>query len=86
MFIIELFVWIVKFIFMSIAHIITFPFLLFSGASADAKMQGFKELLISAGILLGAYLVFTGSTWLGLGLIVGIMIFGALVIKDDGTF
>lgn len=71
---------------MSIAHIITFPLLLFSAASSEAKLQGFKELLMSLGIIAGAYLVIIGKMWLGIALIVGIMIFGALVIKDDGTF
>ncbi len=86
MIIIELLFWIIKFVFMSIFHAISFPFLLFSNASSEEKVQGFKELLLSFGILLGVYLIYIGNNWLGLGLIVGIMVFGASVIKDDGTF
>jgi hypothetical protein len=85
MIVIELMVWILKFVFMSISHFITFPFLLFSAASFEQKLQGFKELLLSLGILLGVYLVLIGKIWLGIGLILGLMIFAALVIKDDGT-
>ncbi len=86
MFIIELFLWIVKFVFVSVFQLISFPFLLFSSASAAEKTQAFKESLVSAGVLLGAYLVYSGSTGLGIGLIVGIMVFGALIVKDDGSF
>jgi hypothetical protein len=86
MFIIELLIWVVKFVFLSVFQLISFPFILFSAVSTEEKVQAFKESLMSAGILLGAYLIYVGSTWLGLGLIIGIMTFGALVIKDDGTF
>ncbi len=85
MFIIEMVGWIIKFVFVSVYHLVSLPFVLISGKSWDYKRQYLISSLLSAPILFGAYLMFDDHIVLGVLLILGAMILGAVLVKEDGT-
>ena len=86
MFIIEMIIWIFKFTITGVFQLIQTPFILFSSAPTEKKIQSIKQGLFTIPILIGVWLIFTDNIILGLILTVGAMVLGAMLIKDDGTF
>jgi hypothetical protein len=85
MIILELIVWMVKFIWISIVEVLKTPFILLSGAPREEKVIAVKQALFSVPILGGAYLMAVGHLLGGACLTLGTMVLGTLLIKDDGT-
>jgi len=80
-----MFVWVIKFIFLSVYQLITLPFGLFTNKPWAHKRQDLLSALISVPIIIGTYLSFSGSIIFGVLLILGAMTLGAVLVKDDGT-
>ncbi|MBX2843466.1 MAG: hypothetical protein KTR26_16970 [Flammeovirgaceae bacterium] len=85
MVIIELFFWIIKFIFTAIIGPFHSIYILLTDKSPRAKKQALSGLVFSIIILFGTFHLIKGNIFTGLSIILGTMVFGAFFTDKNGN-
>lgn len=73
-----------KFIIASVIVLVQTPIILLSATPIESKLQSLKHALFSIPIIIGTYMSFTGDVVLGVVLILGSMVLGALIVRGNG--
>lgn len=83
--VLNLIVWMAKFILMSIQQLLQLPLVFLKPTTIEEKRQAVKMSLLCATILTGAFLMFSEYPIVGVILILGPMLIGAFLIREDGS-